>query len=105
LPGIAITTGLRGRDERRLPRRLDTRSGATYQALTLPARSLFEAQIDLVLLEHEKDQGSYQKLFDWERSAHLKQANKVARIFAGLQPDPEYAQWAAFANGDEVARI
>jgi hypothetical protein len=49
------------------------------QALTVPARSLFETQIDLVLLEHGKNEGSYQKLFDWERSAHLKQANKVAR--------------------------
>lgn len=70
------------------------------QALTVPARSLFEAQIDLVLLEHGREK-AYEKLFAWERSAVLDQAQKVSNFYKGTAP-ADYVRWGGFLRDSEA---
>src|SRR5580698_9421319 len=60
------------------------------QAVAVAARALFEAQVDLVLLHFAQVDHPAQKVFDWERSAILKHAEKVERFFQGRTLPPEH---------------
>jgi hypothetical protein len=75
------------------------------QAVAVAARSLFEGQVDLVLLHYSPKDHPPQMVFDWERSALLKHAEKVGRFFKGKAVPPAYDQVGAFLAGPEVSEI
>lgn len=74
-------------------------------AITPMHRALFEGIVDLVLLEHESGRFNTQMLFEWERSAKLKHAEKVEQFFAGRQLGEGYGPIPVFLAGPEPQQI
>ena len=75
------------------------------QAVAVAARALFESQVDLVLLHYASAEHPAQKVFDWERSAVLKHAEKVERFFKGRDLPAERGQIRRFLKGAEIPVI
>ena len=71
----------------------------------MAARSLFEAAVDLVLVRHEPHEHPFDKMFVWERSAKLAQAERVRDFFAGAMVPDEYRAWVAFLANPEIPGI
>ncbi|MDE2104562.1 MAG: hypothetical protein KGL39_45425 [Patescibacteria group bacterium] len=75
------------------------------QAVSVAARSLFEILVDLVLLHHAPAEFPVERVFGWERSAVMKQAERVARYYKGRPVPAPYAGWLTLLSGSEPARI
>jgi hypothetical protein len=75
------------------------------QAVAVAARALFEVQVDLVLLHYASAEHPAQKVFDWERSAVLKHAEKVESFFKGRDLPAEHEEIPKFLKGGEVPVI
>ncbi len=77
------------------------------QAVTVAARTLLEIAIDLIISHNTRNEkpGPFEKIFMWERSAKLKQAEKVREFFKGKTMPDEYQVWITFLNSPEASDI
>ena len=62
------------------------------QAIAVAARALFEGQVDLVLMHFEPQKHPPQMVFDLERSAICKQAEKTDAFFRGKDVPDEHRE-------------
>jgi hypothetical protein len=61
--------------------------------------------VDLAIACNTPNDQPFEKIFGWERSAKLKQAERVKRYFNGNKAPPEYQLWIDFLNGTEAPAI
>lgn len=81
-----------------------------FQPISVAARALFEATVDLglVLFKPNADEKAppvtFETMFHWERSAKLAHVEHVNEFYGGRLP-PELKPYAAFLADPEVAKI
>jgi hypothetical protein len=81
-----------------------------FQPISVAARALFEATVDLGLVlfkpnAHEKDPPvTFDTMFHWERSAKLAHVEQVKAFYGGTLP-LEKKRYAMFLADPEVAKI
>ncbi len=81
------------------------RAPIDVQALAVAARTMFELAVDIAIAHNTPNDRPFEKIFYWERSSLLKQAERIRRHYNGRDLPKDLREWIDFLDTPEATAL